>query len=73
MAKIDLKFIDAVECGTFIQVEKQWHDCDWLENKNIICVSGYDSSSEESISVWLDNSTAIKFAKTLRTEINKIV
>ncbi len=72
MANIDLKFIDAVECGTFIKVEKQWQDCVWLENKNIICISGYDSSREESINIWLDKSTAIKFAKTLRTEINKI-
>jgi len=72
MANFELKFIDAVEIGTFIKVNKVWKDCDYLENKNIISVTLYDSSVDETCNIWLDKSTAIKFAKTLRTEINKI-
>ena len=61
MAKIDLKFLD-------------------VENDNKLSVYCYEEK-EISISIvsdntletiYLDKSTAIKFAKTLRTEINKI-
>lgn len=66
MAKFELKFIDALDFDANIQ-------CKVAESENqynlIEIKSWYDGV--ESI-IWLDKSTAIKFAKTLRTEINKI-
>jgi len=43
----------------------------YLTNDNQIGVSIYDKEDVVGI-VFLDKPTAIKFAKTLRTEINKI-
>lgn len=64
MAKFELKFYDYADKKTTIQTEKT-KSCDglWIE---II-----DRNGEQNLIV-LDKSTAIKFAKTLRTEINKI-
>jgi hypothetical protein len=64
MAKIDLKFLDFVD------------NC-WIEVKELdgiisIFTSDDDREDTTGICVYLDKSTAIKFAKTLRTEINKI-
>ena len=72
MAKFELKFFDCVEPSTFIKVYTDNDNGDEkLENK-VIKIVGYDECTSEHFSVWLDKSTAIKFAKTLRTEINKI-
>ena len=60
MAKIDLKFID-IEDETTIQV--------YIDNTSIKII--LRNSVSKSI-INLDKSTAIRFAKTLRTEINKI-
>lgn len=60
MAKVEIKFIDTRCRQDFIQVERE-HD--------VICISGEDG---KYFRIFLDKSTAIKFAKTLRTEINKI-
>ena len=61
MAKIDLKFIDS-RCGhDYIQTNIATDD---------ILISGIEDGRH--FEVYLDKSTAIKFAKTLRTEINKI-
>jgi hypothetical protein len=60
MANFELKFFDSY-FKDFIKVEK-------LENEIIITL-------KEGVffrDITLDKSTAIKFAKTLRTEINKI-
>ena len=62
MAKYDLKFIANDDDRTSINVISEETQIvinieDWAEYKTTIC---------------LDKSTAIKFAKTLRTEINKI-
>ena len=77
MAKIDLKFLDKSTKGSFIQAVgcNAHHE----EDKNIR-IMGVDfignAKEDEEIPVefdiWLDISTAIKFAKTIRTEINKI-
>lgn len=72
MANIKLKFLDSLRKDDFIQTE--------LENVNgvnYIKIFGYDSTfcdadKEYLFEIYLDKSTAIKFAKTLRTEINKI-
>ena len=68
MAKIDLKFLDASdEC---------WIKCelglDINDSKEVLIIKIYNQYNLDMSEVHLDKSTAIKFAKTLRTEINKI-
>lgn len=67
MARIDLKFLCIEDAGGWIKAEKQETQAD-----EYICIELYNSYSKTSSTVYLDKSTAIKFAKTLRTEINKI-
>lgn len=71
MAKFELKFIDESNGNDFIAVTK----CELLggekEGKDIISI--YGKCSDNIFEIVLDKSTAIKFAKTLRTEINKII
>ena len=62
MAKIDLKFLDIAQEDITIKVNV----FDGREIEIILDEKGKYSS------IYLDKSTAIKFAKTLRTEINKI-
>jgi len=62
MAKFDLKFIDSEESSRRISVSE-------FEGKEISITI---NTSSEFKRIYLDKSTAIKFAKTLRTEINKI-
>lgn len=69
MANFELKFLDT-NMEMFVEVKKrtiELYSCskDYIE----ITIGEYDGNS-----MWikLDKSTAIKFAKTLRTEINKI-
>jgi lactam utilization protein B len=66
MANFELKFID-VNDNTFIEANVH-------EDENIISIYMDDPSAKlhNGVCVHLDKSTAIKFAKTLRTEINKI-
>ena len=63
MAKIDLKFLDNYTSNCTIQVFKN----NTPEIQIIIHEVGVVNAT-----IFLDKSTAIKFAKTLRTEINKI-
>jgi len=72
MAKFELKFLDLVGDDDFISVVYE----NQIINKendtlDVICVRGQENG--KSFEIILDKSTAIKFAKTLRTEINKIV
>ena len=68
MAKFELKFLDAIELEeTYVRCEKLKLE----EYPNLIEIEISDCGQKSVI--WLDKSTAIKFAKTLRTEINKIV
>ena len=60
MAKVDLTFLDLYD-DTKLEVQ---------EFDGIINVRVYNNDYDMWID--LDKSTAIKFAKTLRTEINKI-
>tara|TARA_R110000782_G_scaffold238710_1_gene325085 strand:+ start:38 stop:232 length:195 start_codon:yes stop_codon:yes gene_type:complete len=62
MAKYDLKFLDCVD-NSHISTTKKGSQIE---------IQLYGSDLDETLTVWLDKSTAIKFAKTLRTEINKI-
>ena len=73
MAKIDLKFLDVICEESHIKVKHQT-DYDYVINKNTekeelikIDLKGFFAEN----CICLDISTAIKFAKTLRTEINK--
>jgi len=70
MAKFELKFIDETNENDFIAVIK----CELLsgENEGNNIISIYGKCSNNIFEIVLDKSTAIKFAKTLRTEINKI-
>lgn len=64
MAKFELKFLDKSDDST-IEVQK-------CPTEDTIIISLYDDVEKINTSIFLDKSTAIKFAKTLRTEINKI-
>lgn len=75
MAKFDLKFIDCADELCFIKVKETPTEDDKMLSEfpnGIIQISGFDNGIGEDFCIWLDKSTAIKFAKTLRTEINKI-
>ena len=63
MAKFELKFIDCGDDKDYIEVV-----CDDIAN--VIVITG--KHGHVLFEIDLDKSTAIKFAKTLRTEINKI-
>lgn len=65
MAKFELRFIDCFNENEFIKTE-----CNFLNRENVIEI--YGKCGYDNFSIYLDKSTAIKFAKTLRTEINKI-
>ena len=68
MAKFDLKFLDTTD--------ESWVKCilalDSDDSQEIIKIQIYNPYTLDISEVYLDKSTAIKFAKTLRTEINKI-
>jgi len=68
MAKIDLRFLDFQGDG-YIKAEA---DTNAL-GTHYISLEIKDFHADIVIDLLLDKSTAIKFAKTLRTEINKIV
>jgi len=74
MAKFELKFLDFVCDTDHIKTEHIiYTDSEYFEYKNgagCIKISTFVGGEERF--VYLDKSTAIKFAKTLRTEINKI-
>jgi len=64
MANIELRFLDRVD-PCWIEVK---------EIQGIISIFACDENQQNTtgVCIHLDKSTAIKFAKTLRTEINKI-
>jgi len=64
MAKFELRFIDCFNEKEFIKTESNF-----LNTQNVIEI--YGKCGYDNFSIYLDVSTAIKFAKTLRTEINK--
>lgn len=69
MAKFELKFLDFFGFH-FIKVEKTNKEL-YTKNNEVITITISDYNNSE-LFINLDKSTAIKFAKTLRTEINKI-
>jgi mRNA deadenylase 3'-5' endonuclease subunit Ccr4 len=71
MAKFDLKFIDAWDDNQTIEVKHIFDEDTEIGNPNYLEITTYYLDIEDRHSIILDISTAIKFAKTLRTEINK--
>lgn len=72
MAKFEIKFFDNFSKGTYLMVSAfNSKNGDSDEKNDIISINGLTDEGND-ICVWFDKSTAIKFAKTLRTEINKI-
>lgn len=68
MANFELKFLDVYNCQKaeiFVNPVKQL-------DKKTIKIEFTDHNGKVFHWIDLDKSTAIKFAKTLRTEINKI-
>jgi len=65
MAKFELRFIDVDFEERSVEVYK-------TPRNNQIVIKIYDEEENIEQPICLDKSTAIKFAKTLRTEINKI-
>lgn len=65
MAKFELKFIDYFNEFVTIEVFESGNE---IEIRLVSKETNYENQS----TIILDKSTAIKFAKTLRTEINKI-
>jgi len=71
MAKFELKFIDLVNDEDFVSVVYENQIVNYKNDTlNVICIRGKEDN--KSFEIILDKSTAIKFAETLRTEINKI-
>ena len=68
MAKIKIKFFDTGYDDDFITVEK----INSFYNGQVIHIITQCDNTNTKTEILLDKSTAIKFAKTLRTEINKI-
>ncbi len=69
MAKFELRFFDFFGFH-YIKVEKENREL-YTNSKDVIVVTISDFNNT-NLFITLDKSTAIKFAKTLRTEINKI-
>lgn len=68
MAKFQLRFKDCCDSSTIEVNSKEITD----PLQNVIEIQLFDCISSDLSIIYLDKSTAIKFAKTLRTEINKI-
>jgi hypothetical protein len=66
MARFELKFLDFKKSAKSISVNSE---TDFLR---FIKIQIINENTKEISVIELDKSTAIKFAKTLRTEINKI-
>jgi len=67
MANIQMKFLDRLRSAKYISLKKS-SDFDG----KFIYIQIENENTKNVIFVELDKSTAIKLAKTLRTEINKI-
>jgi len=67
MAKFELKFLDFIKSAISIRAKLE---TDF--RNNFIEIEICNENTKEFSKIQIDKSTAIKFAKTLRTEINKI-
>ena len=71
MAKVELYLIDVFDTQKVL-IDTSSDFINGVESDLIQMVFYNYDSDEIEHSLYLDKSTAIKFAKTLRTEINKI-
>ena len=71
MAKYDLRFRDCFNFTNTIKAEYQ-QQVDEEFNEKWINIQVFTKENEVESIISLDKSTAIKFAKQLRTEINKL-
>jgi len=71
MANFEIKFLCCHGSGNAIKVE-YLSQVDSEFNEHWISIQLVNSDGQVDNVISLDKSTAIKFAKTLRTEINKI-
>tara|TARA_R110000796_G_C14222570_1_gene394804 strand:- start:109 stop:348 length:240 start_codon:yes stop_codon:yes gene_type:complete len=71
MAKFELKFLDCFFKDDSIRVflDEEYNE---VLDKDVEVIKIQTKINGEYSAILLDKSTAIKFAKTLRTEINKI-
>lgn len=72
MAKFEIRFIDATCNGEEEYIKVSAVETNSTNLRTVIELSMMFEEEECERKLWLDKSTAIKFAKTLRTEINKI-
>ena len=70
MARFELRFIDCFK-ETYVTVNKETLEL-YIKDKDVIKITICEPKSKELFNINLDKSTAIKFAKTLRTQINNI-
>jgi len=70
MAKFELKFIDELDSSLSAEIKQVVYKIKG-ESKKFIDIEIEDNESHVCC-FTMDKSSAIKFAKTLRTEINKI-
>lgn len=68
MANVKLKFLDK----NFENTKRTFEVYKVPISTDEICIRFFDEDDGIELPMILDKSTAIKFAKTLRTEINKI-
>ena len=69
MEKLEIKFFDMIYTEDYIKVQKETYPS---SGKDYILITIKTIDSEFEQEILIDKSTAIKLAKTLRTEINKI-
>jgi len=65
MARLEIRFLCESEVS-YARVTRP------TEENDIVSVELVNTDENTSMSVWFDKSTAIKFAKTIRTEINRL-
>jgi hypothetical protein len=77
MAKFELKFLCEYEDYSLKvstdELQEFNDENEIINRKSVICLEFFELfDKNKKHEIFLDKSTAIKFAKTLRTEINKI-
>ena len=66
---IKFKHCCSINENDFIEIDKIYSEQVFNE---VIKVYSFDSNTSSQVELYLDKKTAIRLAKTLRTEINKI-
>ena len=72
MAKFELRFIDVINSDFKLEVKQNMYDTNDDFDVKVIDIVIHEKGNDDTITFSMDISTAIKVAKTLRTEINKL-